>query len=224
MIVKLRVLHGKLQNRRGENAGLEVKVRGPRFIIGSAPDSSMCCRSRTISPHHCEIRVEDQEAIVRDLGSETGTYLNEQRLQDGRALTEGDRLRVGRLEFEVLIDRAAPSRSPRRASGGEPKADPVAEFVSELLVEADEEDRARRMEDPESRHFQLPQGPSRTPDGEETTREEKTEETKRIKRPPPKKPPGKLPPPPPVVADTTVEAAEETLKKLFARDNKRPTP
>ena len=130
-------------------------------------------------------------------------------------------MRVGRLEFEVVIDTSAPGRSSRRDSQGEPKADPVAEFVSDLLVEADEEDRVRRMEDPESRHFQLPQSDARAASDGETTAVEKEAETKKIKRPPPKKPPTKLPPPPPLITDNTVEAAEETLKKLFTRDNKR---
>jgi hypothetical protein len=158
---------------------------------------------------------------VRDLDSEAGTYLNDERLEHERALSEGDHLRVGRLEFEVVIDTSAPGRSSRRDSQGEPKADPVAEFVSDLLVEADEEDRVRRMEDPESRHFQLQRTDSRAASDGETTAVDKEAEPKKVKRPPPKKPPGKLPPPPPLVTDNTVEAAEETLKKLFTPPTKR---
>jgi hypothetical protein len=124
---------------------------------------------------------------------------------------------VGRLEFELLIDAA--SGQPVSASGS-PKADPVADYVSDLLVGADEEDRARRLEDPASRHFHLePNAKEEVAGAKTATSDQDADSTAKRKRPP-KKPPAKLPPPPRLVADNTVEAAEETLKKIFTRDKK----
>ena len=87
MTVKLQVLHGKLQDSRGKAAGF-VKVKGPVFVIGSDPDCSMCCRSNSVSPHHCEIRLEPPGIVVRDLSSESGTFVNDERVV-GRTLPAG---------------------------------------------------------------------------------------------------------------------------------------
>lgn len=218
MKIKLRILHGKLQDKKGKSVGADLEVRGPRFVIGNATDCSMRCRSRTVSSHHCEILVSDDEVMVRDLYSENGTFVNDVKVDHESPLAAGDHLKVGRLEFEVVIDKTAPSPSSQEATGGE-KSDPVSDFVSDMLVEADEEERARRLEDPEARQFQL--GESAADDGTPSGPEDESDDaTKKKKGPPPKKPPGKLPPPPPFTADNTVAAAEETLKKLFTKGKK----
>jgi len=211
MTVKLKILHGSLQNSRGENAGAEVTVRGGQFVIGSDADCSMCCRSPAISPHHCELRREERGLVVRDLYSQSGTFVNGERIDHERVLRTGDHLRVGRLEFEVLVE---PAAAPAGGSArGKSKTDAVAEFISDLLVEADEEDRARRLEDPEKRHFR-PE-PNAAPLKQGAAEAQDSAEPPKKKERPPKRPPAKLPPPPPLSAGSTVEAAEETLKKIF---------
>ena len=64
------------------------------FVIEGAP---------TISNRHCEIEVADAGAIVRDLGSTNGTYVNGMRLGRGQAakLDVGDILKLASIEFEV---------------------------------------------------------------------------------------------------------------------------
>jgi pSer/pThr/pTyr-binding forkhead associated (FHA) protein len=218
MIVKLRILHGKLENRQGRSVGQDVKVRGPRFVIGSDPDCSMRCQSSTVSAHHCEIRIESDSAFVQDLYSETGTFVNDERVHREQVLKAGDILRIGRLEFEVLVEAGAKGGAPKPAAA---KADPVDDYISDLLVEADEEDRARRLEDPEARHFRPDPAAAdaeTSQDSEEPGAEEDPKK-KKLQRPK-KKPPAKLPPPPPITADNTVDAAEETLKKLFTKDKR----
>lgn len=209
MNVKLKVLHGKLQSRDGDSAGLEVPISKSRFVIGTATDCNMRCPSSSISEHHCEIVVDGDHILLRDLGSESGTYLNGFQVERERLLQAGDHLRVGRLEFELSIEQpvAAESREP----------DPVDEFVSDLLSEADEAERATRLADPQLRQFKAtsPEVP------EESEPEEQDRISALRKRIPVKKPPGKLPPAPSVTADDTVSAAEETLKK-FLEKPKRP--
>jgi pSer/pThr/pTyr-binding forkhead associated (FHA) protein len=211
MTVKLKILHGKLQNARGESAGAEVTVRSSPFVIGSDADCSICCRSSTISPHHCELRREERELLVRDLYSQTGTFVNGERIDHECVLQTGDHLQVGRLEFEVLVELAA--ARPSSPARGTTKTDAVAEYISDLLVEADEEDRAKRREDPETRQFRPPPDPAAAKPGAAEAKE--VVEPPKKKAPPPKRPPAKLPPPPPISAGSTVEAAEETLKKIF---------
>jgi len=203
MKVKLQVLQGKLQSRKGRDVGMVVEVHREKFVIGSGPDSNMRCVSRSISDQHCEIRIEGDHATIRDLGSETGTFLNDQRVDQPQVLRHGDGLRVGKLEFKVQLDAAADGR--RKST------DEVADFVSDLLSEQDELDRARRLEDPTTRKYRPePNAPPVAKEPAEPPAEEKKKPVR-----PPRNPPAKLPPPPPFVADNTIEAAEETLKKMF---------
>jgi len=80
MKVKLKVVHGKLKGKGGESAGLEVAISKARFVIGTADDCHMRCPSSVISPHHCEITVRDGKVRLRDLDSESGTFLNDERI------------------------------------------------------------------------------------------------------------------------------------------------
>ncbi|MBP85115.1 MAG: hypothetical protein CMJ64_00085 [Planctomycetaceae bacterium] len=206
MNVKLRVLHGKLRSREGGSAGLEVPISKSRFVIGTAEDCQMRCPSTTISEHHCEIVIDGDQILLRDLDSETGTFLNDFRIDQERLLQPGDRLRVGRLEFELDVERSV-SKATR-------EADPVDDLISNMLVEADEEERATRLADPQARHFKIdPQDAAAEPDEPE----EEDRLTALRKKIPPKKPPGKLPPQPTITADDTISAAAETLKKLLEK-------
>ncbi len=199
MKVKLRVVQGMLQNRKGDDAGMVIDIRRKVFVIGSAEDANMRCLSKAISPRHCEVTLDDDQVSVRDLESETGTFLNGEPLtSDACQLKHGDRLKVGRLEFVVEF-------------GAE--SDPVSKFVSDLLEEGDEEARLQRLHDPQQRQFH----PTPATPEAKVEPEAPPEPEKKFQRPP-KRPPGKLPPPKPVVADNTVDAAEESLKRIFHKD------
>ncbi|MDA1053946.1 MAG: FHA domain-containing protein [Planctomycetota bacterium] len=211
MKVKLKVVQGKLKGQDGGSAKLEVTISKARFVIGADSDCHMRCPSRVISPHHCEITVRDEEVRLRDLDSESGTFLNDERIAAERVVHAGDRLRVGRLEFEVVIER----------SGRTTKGDPVDDFVSDLLAQADEEERAVRRSDPELRQFHL--DPNETNDAEQVEPEKEDKLTALRKKLPQKKPPGKLPPPLAITAESSTSAAAETLKKIFEKPKpKRP--
>jgi pSer/pThr/pTyr-binding forkhead associated (FHA) protein len=214
MTIKLKVLHGQLQNSRGANAGTEVRVRGPVFVIGSDADCSMCCRSKSISPHHCEIRLEDQGPVVRDLYSSSGTFVNDERIDYERVLQAGDRLRIGRLEFTVVIEQFSAPTVNERLRSQRTKPDAVAEYISNLLVEEDEKERVQRFEDPGKRQYHVEKS---APAAQQAQKDKDSPEGAAPKKAvrPVKKPPAKLPAPPPMSAGSTVEAAEETLNKIF---------
>ncbi len=205
MQISLKVLHGKLKSKDGVVAVQEVPITRSRFVIGTASDCHMRCPSSTLSPHHCEIGVRDGQVRLRDLDSEQGTFVNDQRVDAERLLQHGDRLRVGRLEFELFIERPQ----------SDTKADPVDDFVSDMLVEADEAERVTRLADPRLRQFQVdPNQPHDAPPAESEPADKLAALRKKV---PTKRPPGKLPPPPSITADSTISAAEQTLKKIFEK-------
>lgn len=164
-----------------------------------------------ISPHHCEISVRDGKVRLLDLDSESGTFLNGERIESERTIGQGDLLRVGRLEFEVLIERSATDA----------KTNTVDDYVSDMLAQADEEERATRMAAPELRQFHL--DPDETAAGHQAEPEELDRQSALRRKLPAKKPPGKLPPRPSITAESSVSAAEQTLEKILKPKPKRPT-
>jgi predicted component of type VI protein secretion system len=56
-----------------------------------------------VGVHHCVILSEEGRAVLEDLGTPNGTYVNGKRVAGQRELHTGDKLRIGPLEFEVQI-------------------------------------------------------------------------------------------------------------------------
>ena len=219
MLAKLRILHGRLQDKQGQSKRPEVKIRGPRFVIGSAADCSMCCRCNTVSAYHCELRIEPQSVVVRTLSSEKGTFVNDSLVEHERTLQTGDHLRIGRLEFEVLLEEATPVPSGERVPQHDSQSDVVAESISDLLVEADERERVRRLGQPESRQLHLESGAAETAKTQALAVEAQRSGDPGRGASKAKAAPGKLPARPTanVVAKDSKDAAQQALKKLFSR-------
>ena len=70
-----------------EPGGTGVKINDPR-----------CSR------RHANVRLEQGQVLVRDLGSKNGVWVNGVRITDETRLAEGDHLRVGHAEFALVGD------------------------------------------------------------------------------------------------------------------------
>ena len=159
--------------------------------------------------------------MVRDVDSATGTFVNDERVQTPRVLHAGDRLRIGRLEFEVLIDDPAAESRRTSALEDEPPDEAVGESVCALLVEADEEERLRRLKDPELRYLHVEKTASHSAGTDGPAADQQTPGKKQAKgkhkkkKRTSKKAPGKLPPRPKITGKDSTEAAEESLRRLL---------
>jgi pSer/pThr/pTyr-binding forkhead associated (FHA) protein len=156
MLVKLIMLHGKLQERQSRKVKEELRIRQSPFVIGTASDCSMRCLSKRISPYHCQLLIEPENVILQDLSSQTGTFVNGQAVKSSVILKNGDRFRVGRLEFQTLIEDPTPVWEVGPRVDGDTIHDIMSDTVCNLLSAADEEDRKRRLQNPELRQFSLP--------------------------------------------------------------------
>ena len=170
MDVQLEILQGRLKQGKTESGVNRFQIRLRRFIIGSDVSCHMVCKSRTISNRHCVILIEDDTVQVRDLDSKTGTFINDMPVDGTQAINDGDRLRIGRLEFKVLIVESpqtlpATETQPRttRDKTNEQAVDTIVEsetvdaLVTDLLQHGDEIARAARYADPASRYFRTDQ-------------------------------------------------------------------
>ncbi|MDY0004485.1 MAG: FHA domain-containing protein [Polyangia bacterium] len=76
-----------------------VLLPGRTLRVGRDPAWDIGAGDPDLSRHHAELRMEACGALVVDLGSKNGTYLNGRRLTAQAALVSGDRLRLGGTEI-----------------------------------------------------------------------------------------------------------------------------
>jgi len=223
MQVSLKVLSGT-------HEGKLIPIKDEKFLIGRSESCQLRPKSESISRKHCAIVQKDGRLLLIDLKSRNGTFINEKQVSHEKAkiLKNGDMLRCGQLEFEVLIEVGiANSKQPEVQSVKE-AAGRMTEHagldsresvdISAWLSEADQIDRSVPAEESgfETRQIAM----------EDTTRLESTqineakepqvEEPAKLRRPD-KRSPIKLPTQAktgPATKDTKA-AASETLKKYF---------
>jgi pSer/pThr/pTyr-binding forkhead associated (FHA) protein len=101
LAVMLKVLSARQQ-------GSTIPLPTGRFLIGREEDCHLRPNSELVSRHHCVFTHDEYTVRVRDLGSTNGTFVNGNRVRGTAVLSSGDRVTVGKLEFEVVIgDEAA---------------------------------------------------------------------------------------------------------------------
>lgn len=87
--------------------------------LGRSPDNDVVLADPHASRRHAEIRMESGQAVVVDLGSKLGTFVNGQRIAERQALRPGDRLAFGSEQWEVVAAEApalAPEPVPATAN------------------------------------------------------------------------------------------------------------
>lgn len=156
MQVSLKVIGGK-------NDGRIIKIAVPEFVIGRGETAHLRPQSDLISRAHCAILVQDGRVVLRDMESRNGTFLNEERVVGEVPLKIGDRLRVGRLEFEVLIDHAVAGTKKPKVEGVKEAAARTAstsadavdeESITDWLTQTTEVPETRK-DSGETRQFML---------------------------------------------------------------------
>jgi DNA-binding response OmpR family regulator len=75
--------------------GREHPLTGETITIGRAVESDIVVTSRRVSREHACVRREGRRAMLEDLGSTNGTFLNDERVLAPAALHEGDRIQIG---------------------------------------------------------------------------------------------------------------------------------
>lgn len=234
MQVRLKVIGGK-------NDGREIKISVPKFIIGRGEDAHLRPSSDLVSRNHCAICITSGKVTVEDMGSRNGTFLNGEQLETVHHVQVGDTLRVGRLQFELIVDHTQPgAKKPKvenvieAATRTRNKNHSIEDSISDWLVE-DVDDGAASYETTQfnleetmamSRAASETDTPEAPEDSGPLTDEQKSDdsmsdlnddtvETDPKKKKKKKK--GKLPPVPKFAHDDSTNAADHVLRKFFNR-------
>ena len=112
--------------RTGKHKGHRLRLpdRFERIVIGRSERCQVRLNHEDVSPQHCLLADRGQGLIARDLGSRTGTFVNDERIQGERALKPGDVIRIGPVQLQLVAETAE-----RREESREPgvRAHPIDE-------------------------------------------------------------------------------------------------
>jgi len=215
---RLRVLIGK-------NAGYELPIPAPKFLIGRAEDCQLRPASDLISRHHCLLLIEESAVVLRDFGSKNGTLVNGERVEGERPLKVGDKLKIGPLEFELCVKAsiAASKKKPRvesvkeaaaRTAGAESKEMDVCQWLTEGdSAHASNETRSFAVQ--ETSRIDVPITPA-SPNPDTPTIGPTDSPLQNV----PKGTPGKLPPVPQAAHRDSRAAAADVLSKLLKQQKR----
>ncbi len=81
----------------------EFPLRKSRVVIGRTVSCDLRVPLSSVSRQHCEIRIDNDELVLRDLGSSNGTFVNQARVQEA-TLQAGDEITIGPVVFTMTID------------------------------------------------------------------------------------------------------------------------
>jgi pSer/pThr/pTyr-binding forkhead associated (FHA) protein len=214
----------------GKQAGTEIPIRKPQFLIGRGDGCHLRPQTSLVSRKHCAITVEAGLVALEDFGSTNGTFLNDERIEQRCTLKNGDRIKVGALELEVRFDVPAEVKKKismhpahehvRRSIAATSKMDDDLEISSWLAEESDdprESSSAKKqagLSTPLAFHDTIAGKPS-----DETTTSMPTDRSlpKIDEKKPAVKVPGQFKRPPKPMAESSRSAAEDMLRQFFPR-------
>jgi DNA-binding winged helix-turn-helix (wHTH) protein len=83
--------------------GREIALREGETILGRDHLAGIRIPSESISRRHARIVVAESAATLEDLGSKNGTYLRGEKIEEPKALEDGDSIRLGSVTFTLRV-------------------------------------------------------------------------------------------------------------------------
>jgi len=90
-------MYGKLIPVGG---GDPIPLLKQRLLVGRRESCDIVLRFANVSAHHCQLRIEDGYWYVKDLNSQNGTKVNNQKVTRCR-LEPGDALSIAKHQYEI---------------------------------------------------------------------------------------------------------------------------
>jgi len=86
----------------GPDQGLDHHATLGRVVIGVSPKADFVLSDKTVSRFHCEVAIEGERVVIRDLESGNGTFVNGTSILHAH-LIAGSRLTLGHTEIEFGV-------------------------------------------------------------------------------------------------------------------------
>ena len=138
--------------------GRVVELTAARLTIGRVAGNDLHLDDQKVSRHHAVIEVHERQAVLRDLGSRNGTYVDGVRLSGAHVLSGGERLRFGDQQLRV---QAGPDTAPAvpAATPVRPAATPVRPAAAPVRPAAAPPEPAAAPIEPAAAPMQRPAAP-----------------------------------------------------------------
>lgn len=92
----------------------EIALSAGHNVLGREGAGVILLKSSTISRRHARVTIDADGAVVEDLGSKNGTFVNDQRVTGPTPVVDGNQVRIGSLVF--TFRRPAPDGSTETLS------------------------------------------------------------------------------------------------------------
>jgi pSer/pThr/pTyr-binding forkhead associated (FHA) protein len=112
----------------GKHKGKKIVLPERELIIGRDEVSFIRMTSSDVSRQHCSLTPTGKGLLVRDLGSQNGTIVNNVRIESETLLQPGDLLQIGPIQFELAGGRPAKSAGDDDIFGWLSESDTATEF------------------------------------------------------------------------------------------------
>jgi hypothetical protein len=108
-----------------------------RTTIGRVEDNTFQIADPSVSSHHCEALLRENEVLIRDLNSTNGSYINGEKIAES-ILKPGQTLRLGQVELHLEVPGMptppASSTAPVTTAAPAPTPAPPKKPVDATLV------------------------------------------------------------------------------------------
>lgn len=113
--------------------GPDIPLDRNMVVVGRHPQCDARLDSLRVSRHHCCMTREDDEVVVRDLGSTNGVRINGQRVEIGR-LRPGDELSIAHIRYRLDTGTAHERTLADGSAGMGPSFGPIADIEGPLAA------------------------------------------------------------------------------------------
>jgi pSer/pThr/pTyr-binding forkhead associated (FHA) protein len=109
------------RDNRNQLTGVIMGEREKRLAVGSK-GCEINIEARAVEAEHCELEWDEGVLLVKDLKSETGTFVNDEAVEGDETLRNGDVIVVGRARLRIVrgtSDDMEPPRPEKRSDGAD---------------------------------------------------------------------------------------------------------
>ena len=110
--------------KQGLRAGEEIELKMPRIIIGRSPDNAIVLLDESVDLAHISLEDRGDRWVLQDLGTPTGTWLNDEVVIGPQRINDGDVITLGTIPLQIQnIDKPAKLHHTLTSLAAEPTSE-----------------------------------------------------------------------------------------------------